>query len=176
METIENFINNLILFFNSNAFDNLILYFKIAFFVFGLAAVAFIVFALIRSSWLKLYVLYDAAEFFSYRPAGTKKMEKDWKKNLARLDTGLDSEYKLAVIEADNTMNDVLKKMGYPGASLAENLDKVSSATISNIEDLRTAHQIRNSIVHNPDYKISLEGAKKALTAYEKALKDLDAF
>jgi len=176
METIENFIKDFILFFNSSAFESLILYIKIAFFIFGLSAVAFIVFALIRSSWLKFYALYDAAEFFNYRPAGAKKMEKDWKKNIARLDSGLESEYKLAVIEADNAMNDVLKKMGYPGASLAENLDKANLTALSDIENLRAANQIRNSIVHNPDYKLSLEDAKKSLAAYEKALRDLDAF
>ncbi|MBM3258012.1 MAG: hypothetical protein FJZ05_02265 [Candidatus Nealsonbacteria bacterium] len=176
METIEGFINSFATFFASSAFADLILYFKIAFFVFGVFAVGFIIFALIRTSWLKMYVLYDAAEFFSYRPAGAKKMEKDWRKLLAKLDTGLESEYKLTVIEADNTMNDVLKKMGYAGASLGKNLDKLTSVALPNIEAVREAHQIRNNIVHDPNYKLSLDDTKKALTAYEKALRDLDAF
>ncbi len=176
METIENFLENLTLFFSSHAFDNLIFYFKIAFLVLALSAIVFIIFALFKTSWLRMLILYDAAEFLSYRPFGVKKMEKDWRKIIVRLDTGLESEYKLAVIEADNMMNDVLKKMGYAGASLGENLNKLTAATLPNIEEIREAHHVRNNIVHGPDYKLSLDEVKKALGIYEKALRDMDAF
>ncbi|HXK32374.1 MAG: hypothetical protein A2Z68_01625 [Candidatus Nealsonbacteria bacterium RBG_13_38_11] len=176
METIEGFTNSFMPFFSSAAFDDLLFYLKILFIVFGVFAIGFIIFALFKSSWLRVYVLYDAAEFFRYKPFGIKRMEKDWRKILARLDTGLESEYKLTVIEADNTMNDILKKMGYGGASLEESLEKLTVATLSNIEELKEAHQIRNNIVRDPDYKLTLDETKKALGIYEKALRDLDAF
>src|SRR4030043_427964 len=176
METIEGFTNSFMPFFSSSAFDALLFYLKILFIVFGVFAIGFIIFALFKSSWLRVYVLYDAAEFFRYKPFGIKRMEKDWRKILIRLDTGLESEYKLTVIEADNTMNDVLKKMGYAGASLGESLDKLTPVTLPNIEELKEAHQIRNNIVHDPNYKLTLDETKKALAIYEKALRSLDAF
>jgi len=88
----------------------------------------------------------------------------------------LESEYKLAVIEADNMVNETLKRMGYGGESLGERLEKLTAATLSNIEEIKEAHQVRNNIIHDPNYRLSLDDARKVLSIFEKAFKDLEAF
>jgi hypothetical protein len=157
-------------------FEEWLLILKISFIVLSLGMVGFMVFAIIKSSWLKYLILYDAAEFLSFRPYGVKKLEKQWGKITARLDTGLESEYKLAIIEADSMMDDTLKRMGYSGESLGERLEKLTSATLPNIEDIKQAHQTRNNIIHDPDYSLSLDDARSLLGVYERAFRDLQAF
>ena len=141
-----------------------------SFFVFG------IIVLLLKTGWLKYLILYDTAEFLTYRPFGVRKIEKQWNKIMARLDTGLESEYKLAVIEADSMLDDILKRMGYAGEILGERLKNLTSATLPNIEKIKEAHKVRNNIIHDPDYKLSLNEAKEMLSVYEQAFRDLQAF
>jgi hypothetical protein len=149
---------------------------KIAFIVTGLVLFAVVVFFLLRTKFLNYLFIYDIFEFLTFRPFGVKKIEKDWNKIMTRLDTGLESEYKLAVIEADNMMDETLKRMGYDGDTLGERLKKLTAATLTNIEELEEAHKTRNNIIHDPDYRLSLDQARKTLSIYEKSFRDLDAF
>ncbi|MDP2967548.1 MAG: hypothetical protein Q8N87_04040 [bacterium] len=176
MPAIENFPENLISFFISPSFTEWLLIIKIIFIVLSLLFICFIIFALMKTSWLKFRFLYDVVELLTYRPFGVRKMEKSWKKIAVRTDTGLESEYKLAVIEADNMLDEILKKMGYGGESLGERLEKLTAATLPDIEGIREVHQVRNNIIHDPNYKLSLNETRRLLDIFEKAFKDLEAF
>ena len=149
---------------------------RIVFLALSLFLLGWIIFCLFRSSWLRQLVLYDTAEFLTFRPFGVRKIERIWSRITGRLETGLESEYKLAVIEADSMLDDILKRMMYAGETLGERLGKLTSATLSNIDDIKESHQTRNNIVHDPDYKLSLDEAKKILATYEQAFRDLQAF
>jgi len=148
---------------------------KIIFLTFGSFFLGFIIWALIKTSWLKRLVLWDLREFITYRPYGMKKYAKEWEKIKKKLETGLESEAKLAFIEADSLLNESLKRMGYAGESLGEKLNQLTEDVLSNIEEVQGVHKIRNNIIHDPTYKLNLEEAKRALSIYEKALTDLDA-
>jgi hypothetical protein len=66
--------------------------------------------------------------------------------------------------------------MGYAGETLGERLKNLTSATLSNIEEIKATHQVRNNIVHDPDYRLSLDDTRAALAVFEQALRDLQAF
>ena len=149
---------------------------RIGFAIFALVLLAAIIFFLLKTNWLRLLFVYDAFEFLTFRPFGVRKIEKDWNKITTRLNTGLESEYKLAVIEADNMMDETLRNMGYGGDTLGERLKKLTAATLTNMADLEEAHKVRNNIIHDPDYRLSLDQGRKTLASYEKAFRDLDAF
>lgn len=168
-------MDNLISFIISPEISGLLLVFKIAFIVFGLAAVGFIIFALIHTSWFKRLVTWDLQEFLTYRPYGLRKIIKTWLGIKARLETGTESEYKLALIEADSMLNDILKRMGYGGETLGERLEKLTIISLPSLEEAKEAHKIRNNIVHDPDYRLTLNEAQKVISVYERALTDLQA-
>lgn len=135
---------------------------------------ALVILLLFRTSWLKIRFLVDIYEFLSYRPFGTKKSTRQWQKIVSRLEKGLESEYKLAVIEADSMLEEALEKMRVTGESLEERLKKIPPDIISNISEVELAHQVRNNIVHDPDYRLSYNEAKKTLDVFEKVLTDLE--
>jgi hypothetical protein len=141
-----------------------------------LVLIAGIIFSLSKSHYLQWRFLEDASEFLTFRPSGVRKLAKAWNKIKARLDTGLESEYKLAVIEADGLMDDVLRRMSYKGENLEERLKNLTSATLSNIDNLKDAHRSRTNVLHNPDQQLSLSEAKKILAVYRRALEDIQAF
>jgi hypothetical protein len=141
--------------------------------IIGAGMIGFIIWALIKTSYLEKLFFIDFQEFFRFRPYGTKKIYSQWQKIKLRLAAGIESEYKLAVIEADSMIDDILNNMGFKGTNLGERLENLNSVTMPNIEEVKEAHQIRNNIVHNPDQTITLSDAKKFLEIYEIALNDL---
>jgi len=169
-------INDIISFIFNPVFTDWLLFLKILLIILSLILSGFIIFAFIKTSWLKRMLIWDIVEFFSFRPYGIRKVEKDWAKITARLETDLESEWKLATIEADSILNDILMKMGFAGETLGERLDRLTIATLPNLQQIREAHKIRNNIVHDPDYRVSLDEAKMAVGIYEQALRDLQAF
>ncbi len=160
----------------SPTFSGWLLILKILFIVVALILLGFIIFALAKTSWLKRLWIWDLVEFFSFRPYGVRKVVKAWAKITARLETGLESEYKLAVIEADSILNDILKRMGFGGETLGERLERLTAAILPNLKQIWEAHKIRNNIVHDPDYRLALDETRRVLDIYEQALRDLQAF
>jgi len=106
----------------------------------------------------------------------TKRIEKAWAKIKKRLERPLESEYKLAVIEADDFLNDIFRGMKYKGESFGDRLKQVTPDILPNIEEVKRVHEIRNNIVHDPDYQLSLEQAQVFIKTFEKALQDLNIF
>ena len=58
------------------------------------------------------------------------------------------NDWKLAIIEADIILDDVLKQQGYIGNSLGERLKSISTNQLSSLNDAWEAHKIRNRIAH----------------------------
>ena len=106
---------------------------------------------------------------------GYRKITKKWAKIIRRLETGSESEFKLAVIEANDMLDTKLKTLGYEGKNLEERLKKISPVVLPNFEAIKETIEIRNNIVRNPDYILSLDEARKTLAIYEQALRDLGA-
>ena len=168
-------IDELIPFIISSQFTGWLLIIKILFIIFTLLLLGFVIFALLKTTWLKKLIIWDWLEFLTYRPFGLRKIEKEWQKIKRRLETEMESEWKLAVIEADKIMDDILNRMGFGGKSLGERLGKLTAVSLPNIEEVKEAHKIRNNIIHDPTYRLSLEEAKRVIAIYEKALTDLQA-
>jgi len=168
-------MENIIPFITSPTFSGFLLILKISFIVFALVCLAGIIYFVAKSSWLKYRLVQDLVEFFTYRAYGVRKIVKQWVKIKGRLETGLESEYKLAVIEADSLLDEILKRMGYGGETLGEKLKNITSVILPNLEQIWQAHKIRNNIIHDPDYRLNLDEAKRSIAIYEKALTDLDA-
>lgn len=156
-------------------FSGLLAVLRVLFIFFSLLLAGFIAFALLKTTWLKRLWLWDLEEFLTFRPYGVRKIVKEWVKIKARLDTGLESEYKLGVIEADSMLDDILKGMGVGGASLGERLERMTAASLPDIEEAKKAHTTRNNIVHDPNYRLGLDEAKAAIGIFEKSLTDLQA-
>jgi len=171
METLVNIANFII----NPEFTGFLLFLKILFLTLSIIALIFIIgVAFFWTDWFNWWILWDLKEFLTYRPYGLKKETKAWAKIKKKLETGDESEYKSAVIEADSLLNKSLRNLQIGLETLEESLRKrVGPDTISNIEKVKEAHQIRNNIVSDPDFKLSLDLAKELLEIYEKALKDL---
>jgi len=149
---------------------------KIFFIIIFSLFIVFIIWGLFNTSWAEMRFIIGLKEFFNYQPFEARGVRREWRKIKARLETGLESEYKLAVIEAEELFDGILKKLGYAGESLPEKLEKLTPEILTNLSELKGVHQIRNNIVHDPNYHLSLEEAVRVINIFEKALQELDVF
>jgi hypothetical protein len=103
-----------------------------------------------------------------------KKMKTRWNVVRARLKSDNESEYKVAIIEADNIIDDLVRNMTYPGANMGERLNNVPEGQIESLEELKKAHEIRNRIIHEENFQVSREYAKEILKKYEAFLEEFE--
>ena len=81
----------------------------------------------------------------------------------------------MAVMEADNILNDALQYAGVHGVNLGDRLKNIKRGEMPNIEDVWEAHKLRNEIAHGTGFSLKRDTAERALEAYEVALKNLGA-
>ncbi len=146
---------------------------RIVFILVALILLVLYIYFLLNTSWIKFRLTQNASEFFNYKAAEAQKSGKQWTRVNKRLNSGLESEYKLAVIEADSMLDDILQRMGYKGETLGDRLKSVPQDIVPDINAVWEAHKVRNNIVHDPDYKLALDTVKKTLATYEKTFVEL---
>ena len=103
-----------------------------------------------------------------------KELDKKWNSVMDKLEKNNESDYKLALIEADNIFDDLLKKIGYQGEDMGERLKQITEAQLANIDELWQAHKTRNRIAHEPGFKLTYSQAKRAIEIYQRAIRDLE--
>ena len=97
-----------------------------------------------------------------------------WEEIRSHMDSENSAEWKMAIIEADLIMDDILKKIGYNGDSIGERLKNIEPSDFDNLKNVWDAHKVRNRIAHEGmQFKLSKEEAIEVIDKYEKALKEL---
>lgn len=152
-----------------------LLIFKYTMIFFSLFFLFLCIWLSIKSTFWKRLFIWDLIEVLTFKPQKLGGYSEKWKKIMARLDKKLESEAKLAILEADSLLDEVLKKSGYAGETLTEKLEKLTSTTLPNLEELKKARQVRENIISDPVYKLDLEKAKEILKVYQKSLTYLEA-
>ncbi len=149
---------------------------KIFFILVSASIIIFIIYVWVTTPWLKRLIIWDWMEFFTFRPYIIKRIDKNWMKILQRLESELETEYKLSVIEADLLLNDVMKRLGYEGKNLSEKLERVKPEVFKELQLLKEADQIYQNLVYDTSYHLTQSDAKRIIAEFERALTELDAF
>jgi len=112
--------------------------------------------------------LYDE----KYRGAARNTRLKDV---LTHIDSENPNDWKLAIIEADIILDDILKKRGYVGNSLGERLKSISVDQLASLNDAWEAHKVRNRIAHDgADFVLTKRIAQETVVRYQKVFKEFD--
>lgn len=148
---------------------------RIIFIIVSIVLFAGIIYLLVKTTWMRYRYFEEYTEFFASRPFGTKVKFRKMDSIQKKLDSGKEESYKLAVIEAEDYLKEVLQKMGYEGDLLSDILERVDSKVLPSANKVKDVQKIRNDIVYNPDYYISKDQAVNIVKIYEQALNELEA-
>jgi len=168
-------IKDFIYFISSSQIQDMLFPVKLVFVSFAMFFLAGVIYFMINSSWLQYKFLEDVTEFFSWQPYGLRSLSKRLRKIKEKLDSGIEAEYKLAIIEADDFMTETLDERGFSEESFEESVKKAGKGLLANSDGLLEAHAVRNSVVYDPDYKIDVDTAKRIVSVYEASIVGLSA-
>jgi hypothetical protein len=140
--------------------------------VYSVLMFAAIVFALYKFSKLRVHRSHTQhiTEALRGSVVSTNRLAKQWGRIRERLEHISEAEWKIAVIEADNLVDDLLRRMGYSGASMGERLKSISPSQVQTLDALWAAHKVRNKIVHDPETRLLHKEARGAIGNFEMFL------
>jgi len=105
-----------------------------------------------------------------------KKTKFRWGAIKKRLENQKEEEFKVAIIEADEMIGGLLEGLGYQGENLGEILKNISEMQVESIAKIRKAHEIKNRIIHDENFPVSLELARETLGYFEEFLDEFEVF
>jgi len=97
---------------------------------------------------------------------------KRWQKIEQLLVSDNESDSRLAIIEADKMLDELLISLRYKGDSLGERLQSVEKGDMESLDDAWEAHKYRNRIAHEADMQVSEHEAKRIIGLYKKVLQE----
>jgi hypothetical protein len=139
-----------------------------------------------KQKWHDVVHKYDADYDKHYGPekAEVKKETTPEKKSnqntrLAIIDAHMatqnELEWRLAILEADNLLSELLKTLPYSGETVGEKLTNADRKKFTTLEDAWEAHKVRNKIAHEgSEYKLTEREARKVIGLYKNVFAEFN--
>ena len=104
-----------------------------------------------------------------------EKDNKRWQTILDFITSDSPSDWRVAVIECDNMLDDLTKELGLVGENLGERLKNAPVSHFKTLENAWEAHRVRNKIAHEGmSYEMEYREAKKAIENYEAVFNEFN--
>ncbi len=105
----------------------------------------------------------------SMQPAAQQVTNPRWIQIEKNMQSHNASEWRVAILESDILLYDMLSQMGYPGNSIGEILKNVDKKNFVTLDDAWKAHRIRNIIAHEgANYELSKDEADRTIRLYKR--------
>ena len=133
--------------------------------------------------WMRIYETRKSGIFDKLKmPAfgaeavvvGEKKKNDRWQNILMHAASPNPSDWRLAIIEADTILDELLKKGGYGGENLGERLKNSNPNTFATLDYAWEAHKVRNKIAHEgSQFVLSQYETQRIISLFERVFKEL---
>ena len=126
-----------------------------------------IIYVLTRLSELKTKEAHVLRKQFTSFGGEAKTMSGRWKGIEEYISSNTVSDWKIAILEADAMLEEVVEKMGYYGDTLGEKLKNVDPRSFPFLDTAWEAHKYRNEIAHGRDLDLSRSEAERIIKLFE---------
>lgn len=131
--------------------------------------------ALIVAAVVVAVLLFAIIHFFPHSATIDKqKYQSRWLSIEHKLQKKDADSRHMAILSADKLLDQALKETGSKGSTMGERM-KSRQSVWSNANAVWAAHKLRNQIAHEENVVVSDETARRALTSFKRALRDLGA-
>ena len=101
--------------------------------------------------------------------------EARWQFIQDKLSSSNESDWRMAIIEADSILEEIVGTMNLPGAGLGDKLKAVEKSDFVSLDDAWEAHKARNRIAHDGSaLPLSEREARRIIGLYERVFKEFD--
>ena len=96
-----------------------------------------------------------------------------WEKVLEHVSSPNPPEWRLAILEADILLDELLDVLHYRGESMGDKLKKIEKSDFTTLDLAWEAHKIRNQVAHEgSEFLLSEREAKRVVSLYEEVFKE----
>lgn len=118
------------------------------------------------------HAIADYAAAHAQKNAG--KQNAKWNQIQDLVNSPNHSDWRLAIIEADTILEDLLEARGISGMTIGDKLKSMSPGDLGSIQAAWEAHLVRNRIAHEgSDYEITQMFANRTIQLYEVVFREL---
>lgn len=112
-------------------------------------------------------------------PSGAAPMQdpiaKKWKEIIELSESDNQSDWRLAIIEADIILAELLDKLQLPGETMGDKLKAVEKSDFITIDSAWEAHKARNMIAHEgSNFLINQREVRRIISLYEAVFKEFE--
>src|SRR3989344_5682246 len=127
------------------------------------------------------HLKHEIAEYAHYQAERARKAQENqavsknprWIKTLSHLFSQHQSDWKLAVIEADSMLEALLDQLGFKGVTLGDKLKSADQNKFRSLSSAWEVHTIRNRIAHEgTSFALSQYEAKRVIAIYEHIFRE----
>ncbi len=98
-----------------------------------------------------------------------------WQDVLVHIDSERANDWKLAIIEADIILEELLTSLGYACSTIGDKLKSASPTSFRTINQSWRAHNVRNRIAHDgADFELSKIEAQQTIAEYKMVFEEFD--
>jgi len=96
-----------------------------------------------------------------------------WQRVIEQVESGEENKWRLAILEADIMLNDLLDVLGYKGETMGDKMKQADISTFNSIDFAWEAHKIRNVIAHEgSQYQLNEREARRVIKMYERVFRE----
>ncbi len=98
---------------------------------------------------------------------------KRWERVLEHIESTNPNDWKIAIIEADSILDEMVKSMGYHGDTLGERLKGIEVSDFNTLNNAWEAHKVRNAIAHEgANFQINEREARRVVALYKSVFEE----
>jgi len=112
-------------------------------------------------------IIYDIAHVSEEKKVSNDKASR-WQEILDKVNSTEETSWKIAIMDAEILLEEVLIEQGYNGAGVAERLKQVGPEFKDVIQYAWEGHKVRNSVAHDAAFRLSQKEARRAVSVYER--------
>ncbi|HUC88654.1 MAG TPA: hypothetical protein VMR49_01315 [Candidatus Paceibacterota bacterium] len=146
----------------------------------SILCIGIIIFSLVRLREIQIYdkreVDHEIHEALLRDQETSRNENPRWHYVLTLVESPNESDWRVAIIEADNMLEELFKERGFHGDTLSELLEDAKSGGILSIQNAWDAHLVRNKIAHEgSNFALSQVEARRVIKMFQNVFEELRA-
>ncbi len=115
----------------------------------------------------------EAKKMYVQKPEEVGLTNPKWDKILNNIESLNESDWRLAILEADIMLDTLLDNLRLPGDTIADKLKAVEKSDFTTIDNAWEAHKIRNQVAHEGNsFALSQREAKRVIDLYRTVFEE----
>jgi len=146
-----------------------------------------VIFSLTVSLILAAWLIYSVTRVFQLRQAEFRhfqavahtvaaqdipKTRLRWNHILEQANSESPQNHRLAILEADIMLGELLDELGYRGETLADRMRQVPRANFHTIDMAWEAHRARNRVAHEAGFQMTPHEVRRIIGLYDKVFRE----